>query len=82
MLVTYILELLLLLVPIALSSGVSLSTTQGRKTCTVTPLGNEQDDVPNILEAFAECGSDALVVFPEGQNYTIGTRLNPYAPKM
>ena len=61
-----------------LGGGVSISTTNDRKTCTVTPLGDGQDDTPNIVEAFTECGANALVVFPEGQNYTIGTRLNPY----
>ena len=72
-------SLFLLAYPLALASGVSYSTTQGRQTCTVTPLGDGQDDTPNILQAFSQCGNDALVVFPEGQNYTIGTRLNPYA---
>jgi galacturan 1,4-alpha-galacturonidase len=49
----------------------------GRKTCTVTAIGNSQDDVPNILKAFSECGHGGTVVFPQSQNYWIGTRLNP-----
>jgi len=48
------------------------------KTCTVWPLpGAETDDTPNILKAFKECSSGGTVVFPEGQNYWIGTKLNP-----
>lgn len=48
------------------------------KTCTVWPLpGDETDDTPEILKAFAECSNGGTVVFPEGQNYWIGTKLNP-----
>lgn len=49
----------------------------GHKTCTVKALGNSQDDVPNILKAFSECGHGGTIVFPQGQNYWIATRLNP-----
>ena len=48
------------------------------KTCTVWPLpGTDTDDTPNILKAFEECSHGGTVVFPEGQNYWIGTKLNP-----
>jgi galacturan 1,4-alpha-galacturonidase len=47
------------------------------KTCTVQALGNRQDDVPNILKAFAECNNGGKIIFPEGQNYWIAQRLNP-----
>lgn len=48
-----------------------------RKTCTVTPKGNHQNDVPQILAAFQECGHGGKIVFPEGQTYWIATKLNP-----
>lgn len=51
--------------------------SQKGSVCTVTALGGEKDDVPNILDAFSRCGNDGTVVFPEGENYWIATRLNP-----
>jgi hypothetical protein len=47
------------------------------KTCTVKALGNQTDDTPQILKAFDECNNGGTVVFPEDQNYWIGTKLNP-----
>jgi galacturan 1,4-alpha-galacturonidase len=47
------------------------------KTCTVRPLGHKRDDTPQILKAFQQCNHGGTVVFPEGDNYWIGTRLNP-----
>ncbi|TVY86750.1 putative galacturan 1,4-alpha-galacturonidase C [Lachnellula willkommii] len=47
------------------------------KTCTVQALGNQVDDTPHILKAFEECNNGGIVVFPEDQNYWIGTKLNP-----
>ncbi|KAK4158695.1 pectin lyase-like protein [Cladorrhinum sp. PSN259] len=47
------------------------------KTCTVNPLGNGRDDVPQILAAFRDCNNGGTVVFPEGETYSIATRLNP-----
>lgn len=47
------------------------------QTCTVTALGHSRDDTPQILKAFEECNNGGTVVFPEGQNYTIATKLNP-----
>lgn len=47
------------------------------KVCTVKALGNQTDDVPQILEAFAACNNSGTIVFPEDQNYWIGSRLNP-----
>lgn len=45
--------------------------------CTVVPLGDEQDDVPQILAAFEECDDGGTVIFPEGETFYIATRLNP-----
>ncbi|KAI0482837.1 putative galacturan 1,4-alpha-galacturonidase C [Xylariaceae sp. FL0804] len=59
------------------AGGVRYESTGTRKQCTVTPLGGSRDDVPNILEAFNVCGNDGVVVFPEGNNYTIAQKLNP-----
>lgn len=47
------------------------------KTCTLIPIGNKQDDVPQILEAFEACNNGGTVVFPENSTFYIATRLNP-----
>ena len=62
---------------LSIASGVQVITEDGRQVCTVTPLGANVDDVPNILQAFQTCGNDGKVVFPEGQTYWIATKLNP-----
>lgn len=49
----------------------------GRQQCTVHANGNQTDDVPNILKAFATCGEGGDIVFPENEDYYIATRLNP-----
>ncbi|KAF2728296.1 polygalacturonase [Polyplosphaeria fusca] len=49
----------------------------GRKTCTVQARGSKQDDVPNIIHAFSECGHGGTVIFPEDQDYWIAQRFNP-----
>ncbi|KAL4805763.1 pectin lyase fold/virulence factor [Aspergillus unguis] len=49
-----------------------------RKTCTVTPLGDKQNDVPNILHAFKECNNGGRIIFPENTTYWIAERLNPH----
>lgn len=59
------------------AGGVSYSSAGEKRRCTVTPNGGTKDDVPNILKAFKECGNGGVVVFPEGQDYYIATRLNP-----
>ena len=41
------------------------------------PAGNGADDVPNIVQAFDECGQGGRVVFPEGNTYQIASKLNP-----
>lgn len=57
--------------------GVTVTNDGTTKVCTVNAIGNNQDDVPNILSAFTTCGTNARVVFPATQTYWIGTRLNP-----
>lgn len=47
------------------------------KRCTVLALGNQTDDTPQILSAFESCNNGGTVIFPQSQNYWIGTRLNP-----
>ncbi|TVY34599.1 putative galacturan 1,4-alpha-galacturonidase C [Lachnellula occidentalis] len=47
------------------------------KTCTVQALGDQKDDTPQILKAFEDCNNGGIVIFPEDQNYWIGTKLNP-----
>lgn len=49
----------------------------GRLQCTVHASGNQTDDVPTILSAFESCGTGGDIVFPEGEDYYIATRLNP-----
>lgn len=46
------------------------------KVCTVTALGNQTDDIPQILQAFEDCNFGGTVCFPADQNYWISTRLN------
>lgn len=64
-------HLLLLLCPVVARDSIT------RKTCTVKANGNKQDDVPNILEAFQNCGNGGKIVFPENESYWIATKLNP-----
>lgn len=47
------------------------------KTCTLNPIGNDEDDVPQILEAFEACNNGGTVVFPEDSTFYIATKLNP-----
>jgi hypothetical protein len=49
----------------------------GQKICTVTAKGQQQDDVPQIVQAFKDCGDGGMIVFPENQTYWIATKLNP-----
>ncbi|KAI9042640.1 putative extracellular exo-polygalacturonase [Aspergillus affinis] len=65
---------LLFLSPAFAASALKVDTVDGRKTCTVATLGDEQNDVPNILSAFEECGSSGTVIFPEGENYWIAEK--------
>ncbi|OJD40684.1 extracellular exo [Diplodia corticola] len=62
-----------------LTSARVIQTTldNGRPQCTVHATGNQTDDVPAILSAFASCGNGGDIVFPEGEDYYIATRLNP-----
>lgn len=53
-----------------------LPRTNGKR-CEVKALGNQQDDVPNLLAAFEDCNDGGTVVFPESENYWIAQRLNP-----
>lgn len=47
------------------------------KTCTLVPNGDNQDDVPQILEAFESCNNGGTVVFPENSTFYVATKLNP-----
>lgn len=53
------------------------SPADSEKTCTLTPIGDNNDDVPQILEAFEACNNGGTVVFPEDSTFYIATRLNP-----
>jgi galacturan 1,4-alpha-galacturonidase len=46
------------------------------KTCTLTARGNGKDDSANILKNVKKCNNGGHVVFPKGQNFTIGTALD------
>jgi galacturan 1,4-alpha-galacturonidase len=50
---------------------------QNGQTCTVTALGDGQDDSANILKAFEKCNNGGTVVFPKGENYFVATVMNP-----
>lgn len=56
---------------------VQVQSLSPRKQCTVYPHGGNTSDVDNILHAFSVCNNGGTVVFPEGQNYFIGSKLNP-----
>lgn len=43
--------------------------SQHDNACTITPLGNDQDDSEQILSAVAKCGTHGTLVFPENQTY-------------
>lgn len=63
----------------AVTSAAVIQTIlpDGRPQCTVHASGNQTDDVPTILSAFESCGTGGDIVFPEGEDYYIATRLNP-----
>jgi len=52
------------------------SPPDGRSTCTVRALGNQQDDSPNILRAFNDCGNNGHIIFPAGEKYTVASVIN------
>ena len=62
----------------AFGGGISHTTVDGRSTCTVIANGAQQDDTPNIIQAFNDCGNNGHVIFPENQTYWIATKLSPY----
>ncbi|PYI27081.1 galacturan 1,4-alpha-galacturonidase C [Aspergillus indologenus CBS 114.80] len=63
---------------LGLSALSSASNVQKKgNVCTVKANGHQKDDVPNLLEAFKECGNGGTIIFPEDQSYWIGQRLNP-----
>lgn len=53
------------------------SPADSGKTCTLIPNGGNEDDVPQILEAFEACNNGGTVVFPENATFYIATKLNP-----
>ncbi|KAG9646855.1 pectin lyase-like protein, partial [Aureobasidium melanogenum] len=59
------------------SGGVRYSQHGTRPQCTVLANGGTTNDVPNIIQAFNKCGNGGDIVFPEGQNYYIASKLNP-----
>jgi galacturan 1,4-alpha-galacturonidase len=46
------------------------------KTCILTARGHGKDDSSNILKNVKKCNNGGQVVFPKGQNFTIGTALD------
>lgn len=57
--------------------SIPRSPAESGKTCILNPLGNNQDDVPQILKAFEACNNGGTVVFPEDSTFYIATKLNP-----
>ncbi|OJK02869.1 hypothetical protein ASPACDRAFT_1853438 [Aspergillus aculeatus ATCC 16872] len=57
--------------------GYASNVQKKGNVCTVKANGHQKDDVPNLLEAFKECGNGGTIIFPEDQSYWIGQRLNP-----
>ncbi|GLB06428.1 hypothetical protein AtubIFM57258_001735 [Aspergillus tubingensis] len=71
---------------LAIFAGLSLATSavpslqKNGTTCTVIPLGNGQDDVPNILSAVDQCGqtSGGRIVLPAPYTYRINQRMTTH----
>ena len=59
------------------STSIPRSPVTSGKTCTLSPIGNNEDDVPQIVEAFEACNNGGTVVFPENSTFYIATKLNP-----
>ncbi|PWY63191.1 polygalacturonase [Aspergillus eucalypticola CBS 122712] len=59
------------------SVGHAGNVENNHNVCTVRANGGHQDDVPNIMAAFKECGNGGTIIFPEDQSYWIATRLHP-----
>lgn len=53
----------------------SYEPPDNRNTCTVRPRGNQQDDSPNLLRAFADCGRNGHIIFSAGEKYTIKSKI-------
>lgn len=62
---------------VSAGGGVHYSQHGDRPQCTVLASGGMTNDVHNILEAFSKCGNGGDIIFPEGQNYYIASKLNP-----
>lgn len=54
----------------------SVPSPERTKTCIVKANGKGKDDSANILKAIKDCNNGGHVVFPKGQNFTIGTALD------
>ncbi|TDZ20128.1 putative galacturan 1,4-alpha-galacturonidase C [Colletotrichum orbiculare MAFF 240422] len=65
------------LLPLAIATGIQVSTVDGRPQCIVKAVGGNQSDVGNILDAFERCGKSGYIIFPEGQSYWINRKLSP-----
>ncbi|KAH7925795.1 glycoside hydrolase family 28 protein [Leucogyrophana mollusca] len=62
---------LLALLPLAFAASPNVQVEGS--TCKVIPLGGGQDDGPNILSAFAQCGTDGTIVLD--RYYVVNTVL-------
>lgn len=73
------LPLLCLFTLVIAAGNVTITKIGNTLECTVFAIGNQEDDVPNIKEAFDTCGfNGGVVTFPEGETYWIASRLNPF----
>lgn len=60
------------------AASLQVLSNHGHPICIVNALGQQQNDVPNILHAFHKCGHSGTIVFPENETYWIAERLNPH----
>ncbi|EGN97569.1 glycoside hydrolase family 28 protein [Serpula lacrymans var. lacrymans S7.3] len=65
------LSALLALLPLAYASNANVQVNGN--VCTVVPLGGGQDDGPNVLSAFSQCGDGGTIVLDS--YYVVGTVL-------
>ncbi|KAH9844509.1 pectin lyase-like protein [Teratosphaeria destructans] len=56
---------------------VQIEQLASRQQCTVYANGGNISDTPNILQAFEVCNNGGTIIFPEGQNYFVASKLNP-----
>lgn len=61
----------------AVAEQVVVRDGEAGKECEVKAAGKKIDDTPAILTAFQSCNGGGKIIFPEGEEYWIASKLNP-----